>query len=90
MNVTLVRTPRRNNSVSPGGFKPILARFYTFIMADEQVPDEPTGPNSQLKPPTKMTEIMNAKQMSTLENGFLILPPGWAEICSLLAGLLTL
>lgn len=44
MIVTSGRTPRRNNSVGPGGFALILARFFTFIITDERVPGEPTGP----------------------------------------------
>lgn len=75
MNVTLGRTHRRNNSVGPGGFALILAHFFTFIITDERVPDEPTGPISQLEPQTNMMEITNAKQMSASENGLIILPP---------------
>lgn len=57
MNVTLGRTPRRNNSVSPEGFALILACFFTFIITDKRVPDESTGPILQLEPQTNMTEI---------------------------------
>lgn len=81
MNVTSGKIPRRNNGVGPGGFALILARFFTFIIDDEQVCHEPTGPISQLKPQTNMTEIRNAKQMSASENGLIILPAAWAEIC---------
>lgn len=35
MNVTLGRTPHRNNSVGPGSFVLILVRFFTFIITDK-------------------------------------------------------
>lgn len=54
-----------------GGFALILARFFTFIIIDERVPDEPTGPISQLEPQTNMPEIMNAKQFGKWMNHFI-------------------
>lgn len=57
MNVTLGRTPRCNNNVGPGGFALILARFFTFIITEVRVPDEPAGPILQLKPQTNVTEL---------------------------------
>lgn len=73
MNVTLGRTPRCNNNVGPGGSTLIPARFFTFIITEVRLADEPTGPILQLEPQTIYDGVMNTKQMSTLENGFIIL-----------------
>lgn len=57
MNVTLGRTPRCNNNVGPGGFALIPVRFFTFIITEVQVPDEPPGRILQLEPQTNVTRL---------------------------------